>query len=478
MPILFGVTPSQGDAGLRMCMLCRNLYSRASGVTEEDGTEMLTCSIVRECELDFATDDEIRGSVRRLAAMKGQVSSEEFKLREKAIGFTHKPRSILNDPSLDAILQPASAYCHDWMHAVLVNGVFNTIVYLLFEALSVAGFKQIWEFVGQYVSEWQWPGVVASAKALAECFEHKRRKSSRKAKAFKASASDGLCLYPVMALFVQRVLLKNGTASKCYPQCVAFLALCDVLDMLLAVPLGVVTPQMLSGATDTFLQACVTSKWSDYMHSKFHWLVHMGRHLEKFRALYTCFVHERKHKVAKRYGNHIQNTRNFEHSVLGEVLSHHLAELRSSESLKIGECALQTPKPAKPKLVSFLAETLGPEVDVNAGNTYCSIAARILPAGLCWRRDVVLVKSAERAGAMVAAEVWLHTSVDDVCMTLVNKLSPLAGPGEQRWDSSQHSPILVATEDILATCVHTALVAGNIRIVVPWRLRTWPVAGN
>lgn len=60
----------KGDAGSKMCLLCRNLVSEKSEVICEDGTNLLTCSIIHEHELDFATDADIRGSVRRLAALK------------------------------------------------------------------------------------------------------------------------------------------------------------------------------------------------------------------------------------------------------------------------------------------------------------------------------------------------------------------------------------------------------------------------
>ena len=446
-----------------------------SGITDEEGTELLTCNIIRSEDLDFATDADVRGTVRRLAAMKARIAAEEFKLREMAMGFTHKAHSLLNDASLDGVVQPASQYCHDWMHTVLVTGVFNTVVFRLFSDLWESGFRDIWAHVGRYVLQWEWPGRVSVGQALGDLFNQKMAKATRKAHSFKASASDGLALYAVIALFVSGVLLRDGARSLCYHGCVAYLALCDLLDMLVAVPRGIVTPAMLAASVDAFLTACVDAHWETWMHSKFHWLIHLPKHLARFGCLPTCFVHERKHKVAKRYANAVQNTKSFEKSILGETLAHHLAELKSNKVLKFG-VALVNPKVAKPPLVQLLRESLAPAA-VDAALCRHSLEARILPAGSCYRRDVVFIRSAGAANTMVAGEVWTHASVDGVCMTLCNIFRPLPGAGERRWDGSERRARFVATEDILSTCIHTSVGAGNIRIVVPWHLRRWAI-GN
>ena len=73
------------------------------------------------------------------------------------------------------------------------------------------------------------------------------------------------------------------------------------------------------------LDACVDAGWEDDMTPTFHWCIHYWRHFAKWGVLLTCWVHERKHKLAKRYGEDTQNTTNFSKSVLSEVLSHQLA---------------------------------------------------------------------------------------------------------------------------------------------------------
>ena len=93
----------KGDAGLKMCMLCRNLVSEKSELVAEDGTDLLMCSIIHESEIDFASDADIRGSVRRLAAHRLTDSNPVFKCactRTYSIHMrriAHNSVRILND---------------------------------------------------------------------------------------------------------------------------------------------------------------------------------------------------------------------------------------------------------------------------------------------------------------------------------------------------------------------------------------------
>ena len=125
----------QGRGGMKPCMLCANLYTRSSGITDEDGTELLTCSVVHESELVFATDNTVIATVDRLAARKNVDSSAVFLKRQQIVGFNHEPHGCLLAPELRGLLRPVTQYCNDPQHTLFVSGVFNTIVYLFFETL-------------------------------------------------------------------------------------------------------------------------------------------------------------------------------------------------------------------------------------------------------------------------------------------------------------------------------------------------------
>ena len=164
----------------------------ASDLVDADGSDMLTCSLMFEHELDFATDDDIHGAVRRLAAKEGTCSKAEFRLHEMAIGFRHQPHGILLNDSLRPYVRPASIFCHDWMHTFMVHGVFNTLIPLILYDFVQAGLSDIWQPISGDIALWTFPNREMNAAKLAKCFGRKRSKSSRDARQQPANVSAAI----------------------------------------------------------------------------------------------------------------------------------------------------------------------------------------------------------------------------------------------------------------------------------------------
>ena len=74
----------KGDAGTKPCMLCLNLYTEKSELVGDDETHVLTCTLLHEAELHFASDADVRGSVHRLAARRLINNAWIFELRQQA----------------------------------------------------------------------------------------------------------------------------------------------------------------------------------------------------------------------------------------------------------------------------------------------------------------------------------------------------------------------------------------------------------
>ena len=169
----------------------------------------------------------------------------------------------------------------------------------------------------KYVALWTLPKRLSTNMSqLAESFSKTRWASSKKATYFKATASDGLSLYPIIACFIQAVYVRAGVAIQ---ECACYLRLADLLDLITSIPHGVVTPDMIRTASNSFLSSLVAAGWRDFAHPKFHWIVHLARELHRWGMLLSCFVHERKHRMIKRYANQIFNSTGFDQSVLAEV---------------------------------------------------------------------------------------------------------------------------------------------------------------
>ena len=85
--------------------------------------------------------------------------------------------------------------------------------------------------------------------------ERSTKRSNLAAKKFKAIASELLGLCPILAYFSQSILLRGDT--KFNAEILAFLALCDVMDMIQAITFGIIQPGHLEKAINKFLALCV-----------------------------------------------------------------------------------------------------------------------------------------------------------------------------------------------------------------------------
>jgi hypothetical protein len=257
----------KGDSGSKYYLLCKNEFVIALGEAGEESDDEIISTVIQRKQMALATDADILASVGRLEQRRLTCSTADFKLWEQATGLNYQPNGLLFNKALRqaGAIKPASQYCHDWMHGTCSSGVMSVCIFRLFMSLTAAGFPA-WTLFAGYLALWAMPEAF-SAKHLADLFSPKRMESDKKAKKFKCQASEVLALYPIMAHFVQSIAMKRGC---CLPQCVAFLAMCDVMDLLQSVVFGIVSPQQLMQSVEIALQAFVTAGWAQYMTKKFH----------------------------------------------------------------------------------------------------------------------------------------------------------------------------------------------------------------
>jgi len=156
---------------------------------------------------------------------------------------------------------------------------------------------------------------------LAEIFGAPRKDKHRKAQSIKCQASDFLSLMCVLALFVQTVLLPPNICNDAWH---VFLALADVVDLIIATPRTDVQSEVLLGRVHRCLHLYVGCFGYEAQIPKFHWLLHLPACLVRCGVWLNCFALERKHRTAKRYAIELANTsRNS--TLLSGVMCHQLA---------------------------------------------------------------------------------------------------------------------------------------------------------
>jgi hypothetical protein len=300
-------------------------------------------------------------------------------------------------------------------------------------------------------------------------FSKKRSTASRKAKHLKCTASEGLSVYGVMGLFLQVVVLRAG---RCTRAITSFIHLCGVIDILVAIPVGVVTADVLRAQVAKFLNSCVDAGWRDYMHPKFHWLVHLPSHLGRFKFLPTCWVHERKHRMVKRYASDVYNLAAFERTVLSEVTAHHVAGL-DDESTFAFNIGLINSREAPAKLKAALAKLFEVPFFV-AGACRTALQARFSAHGICNTGDVVLVAplgpSRFDVGMVYALAEVLGEAV--ALVAVMQHVSADAATGTAQFRETQNLEVMQLS-DVWAPLVYSKSREGIVRVLVPVHFRTF-----
>ena len=254
---------------------------------------------------------------------------------------------------------------------------------------------------------------------------------------------------PVLSFWVSSLVLPLG---RCTLACRAFIAFADIAECMVTVATGTIPEDTLKMAIETSLALFVQAFGAEQLTPKLHWLLHYDEELAQHGTLFSCFVHERKHKKIKRYANPVLNTRasrcmgSFEDSVMTEVNLHHLHVLKDGASLSI-KPGLVKPYKAKASTMATLEELFGCNAVDHVAN-----AARPNEFETCAVGDVVLARGIG-CHAFVAAQVWAHVSVQGQarpilsCWTLKTILEEHHAA---EWLIAEN-PMVVNTEYIMST---------------------------
>jgi hypothetical protein len=205
------------------------------------------------------------------------------------------------------------------------------------------------------------------------------------AESFKASASEILSVLPVLKYFLMHVLQADRIIPR---EASSFIAMCRVVTYVqqLKHRFSEQTLADLKASVYDALRLHVHAHGKEYVRPKHHYMLHMHRQCEEDRFLLDCFVHERKHQVAKEKASHCKNTEVYERSILMPVANAMLHQLRSSY-----EC-LQGPSTFSAELSAFLGAP-------------CYVSQKLLYSVLkVARRDVLSI--GEKACLVEACLSW------------------------------------------------------------------------
>ena len=450
----------KGDAGTRFCIGCFTLHYSSDLVSYNPNLQQ---HIIDDKDIEWTTDDDVIDAARRLAAFRLTDSNAEFERRQQIIGLTYSEYSLLTDPELVGVVKPSTQFMHDWMHGLFSSGVFNKILYLLLTMLESENINRVYEWLYDYLKDWRWPARV-HGKGIEKIFDLKRKAGNINAKNFRCQASEGLTVYPVLAYWLTTFIMPLADLTdNLRASCDAFLAFSDVVDCFTAIARGIVSPDLLRKAIHSFLEKFIAAwGWGEFT-PKMHWLLHYPKELERHETLLSCFVHERKHKVVRRYGTPVSNTKNFERTVLEEITCHHLCSLSSEDTLNFRHGLVNERQPDRETMTALLALLDVGMRDIEAIAT----ESRFNDYETCSRSDIVFTKRQD--GGLAAGEIWLHMRVQGANISIISNWVRTHLDGNSRsaeWRMTQDLQI-IATSDIVATAIWLPLGSGLARTIVP-----------
>ena len=400
----------KGAGGIKPCMLCANIVNmmyRDRRLVENDRTRIARYS--NTCEFDsfvLHTSESIEGIIHKLESLAGTVSKTDFEEMEKLLGWNRSPYSAMWDPEFRKRIDPPTKATFDGMHCFFVSGVFN----------ELAG-KLIWHIrdadiplknLKEYVSSWKFPKTVADKTGVAEAFNQQRLASSLNAKTFKASASEGLGVYPILAQFCNSLKASDSLG----PHCECFLKLARGIALWQRATRRLSTAVELKEAFVQFLR-CYAAVYGEETITmiKFHLILHL---VTQFDRQLSCWVHERKHKSIKKYANEVTNTNsNWDVGVHRSVTSEHVKRLEAMPASEFqGDVTLlNAHKPSRKVMGLFQS------VFTNEGLTFLTAATAMVGA---FREKIAVTDIAMLHTGHIGKVKW-HVAVQEACGNVVHQ---------------------------------------------------------
>ena len=337
----------RGTSGILLCPLCLNIVNEASNLHEYSDGSLVPSS---SCDMDKwvrVSNATILAKLRKLKASSGVVSKAAFEDLEKKLGWSYNPEGIMGDGSSDPMygIRVVGMIQFDFM---LVHGVWQIEVGGLVAQLKKECKIQQTQ-LHEFLSSFTWPSNSSSHSSTGRNIFRKKQQD-----VISCSASEGLGAYTVIRAFLA---VNLASLSKITLEVQSYFALAKVLDALLALRKGTTSTVTLQrhSICEGHRRAWGSTLWVP----KHHYLMRLPEMYTAQKVVAGCFIHERKHRVAKKFSENLRHVNDaFEVSILKEVLHVNLTDLQEKDidQLHVG---LVKPVVAVGALTALLQSLLG-----------------------------------------------------------------------------------------------------------------------
>ena len=332
-----------GAGSCKCCPLCWNVVSKTCNLVRDPTGATIPVYTANTRRFKMISNRLFRLMQTRLKFVAENQTNAKLLEKQTELGFKYNPHSWLQDEGLDVNAMDVIAF--DVMHCWCQGGAW--------EIELVAGLDELSKYghggreLHAYLNQFEWPKAYASGKDLCKGSTYER--SQPKDVKPTGSASEFMSAGPAIRKWLEDVIKPTGL---CPAHVESLLRCIDVLDLLSQVHTGRVTPAMLAAALAIHYAAHVIAYGYTLFVPKHHYMLHIPRLLAKFTMLIMCYVHERKHKVLKRWAVPLCPKKGNNRSLLEECT---LAHLNALQDPLLKPCLLEKVK-ANPKVVAALKE--------------------------------------------------------------------------------------------------------------------------
>jgi hypothetical protein len=303
----------KGASGLRPCALCSNAVGNRAEFDLDDDSPLVAISCASFSRFRPQSDEQLWVAAERVASP--HLSRAQRADLEKFYGIKHSPQSILLDATLRQHAKPCDVLMYDAAHVLFVHGVVQYEITNFLRAAKAVGVD--YNSLHQYLQHWTFPKNIGNHQ-VKNLF-HPRRAADEH---FKSGASQALAVYPIIRDFAQRVMPNHVLVGETR----SLLALFRVVDAYVSLQCQRM-PSNFAVVCEEFMQAHQEVYPASEMKPKHHYLLHLPALLQKHGNLYSCLVHERKHKVFKRFASTTTNLASFEKTVEIDLLNEQVRQL-------------------------------------------------------------------------------------------------------------------------------------------------------
>ena len=403
IPALKELLQCIGHSGMKFCALCQDCIQTKSELGEllpsfaEEGAVHMNCADLSRFKQH--TNDSIRRYVARVNTLHAALvagntaivqNAEDYRLRCQMIGWSWTSANVVLNAKFG--LELADCIMYDWAHCYVHDGLGDNEIGQFMKSVprSLASFEEL----GDYSGTFTYARCHPDPKHL---FTPSANKNNLRKGSFSCTGSEFLTLAPVIHRYCKEVVLRK--AQEFAPQFVnhalSMIAVCFVIMLLTNQTLLEVSASQLATAINNHIQLYKAVYGDDAMRPKHHYVLHLPRMLLRHGFLFATFVHERKHRLAKRYMVPRLTAKSFELGVIQDITTHQIWELQQSFFL-----SAETSESIKSNMVRDAIQDLFPDVTLTS---ICVITQVACMGGRAMKNDIVsfLIDGVLMVGEMI-----------------------------------------------------------------------------